>query len=286
MNVIYGEYIIKKNGAEIKKILLNDTSQLDALIITDIGFNLDFADIFPLFRKSMQKGCNIYWFDHHLIDKEIAKELIDLIELYYNDLQKCSAEIVKDFYLPNDNIARKIAKFAHDTDFGTNEYSKATQFQSIISYNRGKDGDENKKKIANLLSKGDFNNEWFSKQLEKLKNWEKTELRGVKKNREIIRMENFGEILISHANISAGTIAKFLKKEYPNKQVYLGIDQRYNELVVYSDNLNCRHLAIGFGGGGHKNRAGFKYENLLNNKNKVKKIFKDEFKSEIKNHIL
>lgn len=281
IKLFYAHYTNFKK--RVKKIL--DTFKPDFFIITDIGFNEDFTEIFPFFKDSIKNGCKLYWFDHHLVDKEYAKELMELIELYYNDFQKCSAEIVKDFYLPNDNIAKKIAAFAHDTDFGKNEFNKASQIQSIISFNRGKKGNIHKKKIVDLLSKGDFENPWFSYQLKKLKKWEKEELCTARINKRVIEIENFGNAVLSYANIGAGKIAKFLKKNYPEQKAYLGIDSRYSELVLYSNYINCREIAKKFSGGGHKDRAGFKYENIIENSS-IQKNFLESLKSEIIKNIL
>jgi len=262
-----------------------DISLPEVLIITDIGFNKDYTELFPLFKKLKKKNCKIYWFDHHLIEIEFAEELIHTIELYYNDFQKCSAEIVKDFYLPEDKIANEIAQFAHETDFGTNQSKKAIELQTIISFNRGKKNDQNKKKIVKLLSNGEYENKWFSKELSKSEKWQTNEQKRIEKNIHLVKINNFGELVLSNAKLSAGSIAKYLKQNYPDKNGYLGIDQRYDELVLYSNKVNCRNLAVKFNGGGHKNRAGFKFDNISID-SKVKRQFLEILISEIKNNLI
>jgi len=262
-----------------------DISLLEVLIITDIGFNKDYTELFPLFKKLKKKNCKIYWFDHHLIEIEFAEELIHTIELYYNDFQKCSAEIVKDFYLPEDKIANEIAQFAHETDFGTNQSKKAIELQTIISFNRGKKNDQNKKKIVKLLSNGEYENKWFSEELSKSEKWQTNEQKRIEKNIHLVKINNFGELVLSNAKMSAGSIAKYLKQNYPDKNGYLGIDQRYDELVLYSHKVNCRNLAVKFNGGGHKNRAGFKFDNISID-SKVKRQFLEILISEIKNNLI
>ena len=56
---------------------------------------------------------------------------------------------------------------------------------------------------------------------------------------------------------------------------------RYNEIIIHSTYVNCRELARNYKGGGHKNRAGFKYDKIFINKNE----FSDEFIRNIKNNI-
>ncbi|MFX0049019.1 MAG: DHH family phosphoesterase, partial [Candidatus Hermodarchaeota archaeon] len=89
------------------------------LIISDIGFNDSFKETFSYFKVAVKKGCQICWFDHHIVDESIKKELSSLIHLYINDTEKCAAQIVKDYYIKNDPVASKIAEFARDTDFRT-----------------------------------------------------------------------------------------------------------------------------------------------------------------------
>ena len=281
ISLYYAHYTNFKQ--RIKEIF--DISIPESLIITDIGFNKDYTELFPLFKKLKKKNCKIYWFDHHLIEIEFAEELIHTIELYYNDFQKCSAEIVKDFYLPEDKIANEIAQFAHETDFGTNQSKKAIELQTIISFNRGKKNDQNKKKIVKLLSNGEYENKWFSKELSKSEKWQTNEQKRIEKNIHLVKINNFGELVLSNAKMSAGSIAKYLKQNYPDKNGYLGIDQRYDELVLYSNKVNCRNLAVKFNGGGHKNRAGFKFDNVSID-SKAKRQFLEILISEIKNNLI
>ncbi|TXT61486.1 MAG: hypothetical protein BAJALOKI3v1_780004 [Promethearchaeota archaeon] len=277
IHLFYAHYTNFKQ--KIKEIL-DISNKPDIFIITDIGFNESFIELFSLFEESMNSGCKIYWFDHHIVENSIVKRLRGLLEIYLNDDQKCSAEIVKDYYLPDDTIAQRIAKFAHDTDFGDNNYTIASQIQSIISYNRGQKYNKNKKRIVNLLSEGKFENEWFTDQTNKLRRWEQTQYKRAESNKRSIVIENIGEVLVSHAKIGAGRIAKVLKKQNPDKKAYIGIDTRYNELVVYSDAINCRDLARTFNGGGHRDRAGFKYENIVKN-GTINCGFLEKLKSEI-----
>ncbi|MFX0148036.1 MAG: DHH family phosphoesterase, partial [Candidatus Hodarchaeota archaeon] len=78
------------------------------LIITDIGFNKDFLELFPIFEELKKKGCKLFWFDHHIVNKKIKDRIKNVTNLYVNDPLKCAAEIVKDHYLPNDSVALKL----------------------------------------------------------------------------------------------------------------------------------------------------------------------------------
>lgn len=253
----------------------------DQLIISDIGFNDDFKKPFSLFKQDKEKFHKILWFDHHLVDKDNIEELKKILDLYLNDPNRCSAEIVKDYYLPDDSIAKQIAIFSRDIDFHTKKYSIASNLQSIIAYNRGYESDEVKRKIVDLLSNGIFENDWYKDQLINVKKWEKNQSDFALDHVSLIEIEEFGKTAITFAEMGGGKITSILKESYPDAKVFVGVDSRYNELTLHSDYVNCRELARHFKGGGHKNRAGFKYEKIFIKGNKIDQTFIQEIKEKI-----
>lgn len=257
----YTDFVEKIN------LILGTKSIPSHLIISDIGFNDSFKEIFTLFKEVRKKGCQICWFDHHIVDESIKEELRSLIHLYINNPEKCAAEIVKDNYMKDDPTASKIAEFARDTDFRTKKYVLASDLQSIISYNRGAQNDQNKHKIVSILSQGDFHNPWFNKQLTSLKKWLENESAFSLDHAVIVPIELFGDLIISWAKIGGGKITRILKQKYTNAKAFIGIDTRSKDIIIYSDFINCREFAREYGGGGHKERAGFKYPDIFENEN-------------------
>ncbi len=251
---------------KINKIL-NANSIPSHLIISDIGFNDSFKEVFSRFKEAAKLGCQICWFDHHIVDESIKEEIRSTIYRYINDPEKCAAEIVKDYYLKNDQIASKISEFARDTDFGTNKYKLASDLQSIIGFNRGAQNDQNKHKIVNLLSQGDFQNPWFNEQLASLNKWLGEESTFSLDHAIVFPVELFGNLVISWAKIGGGRITRILKQKYINAKAFIGIDTRSKDIIIYSDFINCREFAKEYGGGGHKERAGFKYPDIFENEN-------------------
>jgi len=251
------------------------------LIISDIGFNDSFKEIFSIFKDAEKKGCKISWFDHHIVDESVKEELRTLIHLYINDTEKCAAEIVKDYYLQNDPLASKIADFARDTDFRTNKYNLASNLQSIISYNRGTQNDQNKHEIVRLLSLGDFHNPWFTSQLKALKKWLEAESAFALNHAIVFPMELFGEFVISWAKLGGGRITRILKEKHADAKAFIGIDTRNNDIIIHSDFLNCRDFARDFKGGGHKVRAGFKYPQIFEKANVLNIFFIESIKESI-----
>ncbi|UCC19021.1 MAG: hypothetical protein JSV62_13075 [Promethearchaeota archaeon] len=260
IKLYYAHY---KNFIDVIKKTLDVITPSGYLIISDIGFNDEFLNLFPLFKEIKKKNCKIFWFDHHIIDEQIEKKLINCIDVYINDQNRCSAEIVKDYYLRDDSIAIKIASFSRDSDFHTKLYNTATNLQSIIAFNRGNESNGNKRKIVELMSEGVFENDWYNEELTKIKVWEETESQFALNHKKVIEIENFGNFIISFAKIGGGKIVRLLKDHFPNIKLYIGIDVRYKEIIIHSEYVDCREFARFFKGGGHTNRAGFGYDNIF-----------------------
>jgi oligoribonuclease NrnB/cAMP/cGMP phosphodiesterase (DHH superfamily) len=271
----YVDFVQKIRG------ILNSDSIPSQLIISDIGFNDSFEELFTYFETAKTRGCEISWFDHHIVDDQIKERLRNLIHTYINDPEKCAAEIVKDYFLPSDNISNSVAKYARDTDFRTQLFDVASDFQSIISFNRGAHNDHNKHRIVKLLSQGDFENKWYSSQLESLKQWLEEESSFALEHAIIFSLEAFGDVVISWAKLGGGKITKVVKQKFPHAKAFIGIDSRYNEIIIHSDFLNCREFAKEFKGGGHKDRAGFKYLCIFEKSNVLTQSFLDEIKKKI-----
>ncbi|MFW9826869.1 MAG: DHH family phosphoesterase [Candidatus Thorarchaeota archaeon] len=277
-NVQYAHYT---NFMGIVIETLNSIPPDGQIVISDIGFNDEFKLLFPLFEKVKRKNCKIFWFDHHIIDEIIEKKIKKVIELYINDSNRCTAEIVKDYYLHNDPIAIKIASYSRDIDFNEGKYEIATKLQSIIAFNRGDKLIDNKKKIVEMMSNGIFENDWYSEQLAKIKVWEEKESQFAINHTEILNVKEFGNFIISFAKIGGGKIVNLLRDHFPEMKLYIGIDIRYNEIIIHSDYLNCRELARNFKGGGHKNRAGFKFEDIFTNNYEISDNFLQQIKISI-----
>ena len=271
----YVDFVEKIRG------ILNSNKIPSQLIISDIGFNNSFEELFIYFETAKTRGCKISWFDHHIVDDLVKKRLRNLIHIYINDPQRCAAEVVKDHFLPNDIISNNIAKFARDTDFRTQLFEIASNLQSIISFNRGAHNDHNKHKIVKLLSQGDFENKWFSSQLESLKQWLEEESSFALEHAIILSLKSFGDVVISWAKLGGGKITKVVRQKFPHAKAFIGIDSRHNEIIIHSDFLNCREFAKEFEGGGHKERAGFKYSHIFDNPNVLSQSFIGDIKKRI-----
>ncbi|MHA1298028.1 MAG: DHH family phosphoesterase [Candidatus Helarchaeota archaeon] len=127
------------------------------LFITDIGFNKTFKNIFAILGKM-----DVCWIDHHLISESDNIELKKFVPhfIHSND-ETVTAELTQQLFLPNDEIAKKIAKLAH---YGDNSIKneETDHLQAIIELNQN--NKKNIQIILELLSKGEFENKWFKEQ--------------------------------------------------------------------------------------------------------------------------
>lgn len=283
IKLLYAHYT---NFIDKIKRILSARLVPEHLFITDIGFNEEFKELYPIFREIIIKKCKIFWFDHHLVDEINELRLKEVLEVYLNDPKKCGAEIVKNYYLPDDPIAKKVAEFARDIDFHTQKYPIATELQSIIAFNRGNKKNENKRKIVNLLSTGIFENDWLKEQLHESKIYDGKQLKLALNHINFLEIDNFGKIAISFADLEGSRIVSELYQNFPDMKVFVGIDSRYNEVIVYSQFVNCREFASSYNGGGHENRAGFRHEKIFDKKVNEKKELNSLFIQGIKNAII
>ena len=252
-------YAIYPNFIEIIRQAIN--LKPNKIIIADIGFNESFKEIFSIFKTAVNKGIQISWFDHHLVDSQIQEQLKKILFIYLNDPKRCASQIVFDYFLPNDQIAKEIAEYAYDADFNEKKFPISLNLQMIIAYNR-----ENIKileKIVELVSKGKFNDYFITNEIIKAQKWKIEQIIKIEDNYKTYPIKNGKNFAISFAKFSASRISRILEAKYPNNYLYMGFDERTNEVVIRSKHYNCRDIAIRYGGGGHIGRAGFSSNIIL-----------------------
>ncbi|MBD3354179.1 MAG: hypothetical protein GF364_22040, partial [Candidatus Lokiarchaeota archaeon] len=170
------------NNAYLDKETLNLISNnadkfvnIDLVILTDLGFNVNFQSLLSVLEKTNIK---VAYYDHHEPEENIQKRLNEFCKNYVVDGVETSSEIVKECFMPSDDIANKIAVRGADADFNKYEFVETKRLQSIL--NR-KIADEALEGIMLLLSEGKFNDSlidklykeseiWHNEQIEILKN--------------------------------------------------------------------------------------------------------------------
>jgi len=242
-------------------------------------------EIFPLIKKAYTLSCKISWFDHHIVDPRVKEKIRSMSSIYLNDENRCAAEIVQNYFLPNDDIAIRIAELARDSDFKTKKFQFATNLQSIIGYNRGEEKLLERRYLVDLLSKGEFSHPWFDSQLNEIQYWIEEQSNLALNTATKYKLDKDKEFIISFSGIGGGKINDIVREKYPQIFAYIGIDIRYGEIIIHSEHINCRDFAISFGGGGHKERAGFKYMHIQLDDGKLNPQFIQDMKSKLINQL-
>jgi len=282
LTLLYAQYI---DFSDKIKYILNSDELPKELIISDIGFNEGFREVFPLMKEAFTLGCRISWFDHHIVDSFVKKKIKMMTSIYVNDEKKCAAEIIQNHFLPDDEIAIYIAELARDSDFKTKKFKLANNLQSIIGFNRGEEKLQERRHIVDLLSKGKFTHQWFDSQLKDIKLWIDEQSNLALNTATKYQLDKNKEFIISFSGIGGGKINDILREKYPYLFAYIGIDIRYGEIIIHSDHFNCRDFALSFGGGGHEERAGFKYKQIQLEDGKLNPQFIQDMRLELINQI-
>jgi oligoribonuclease NrnB/cAMP/cGMP phosphodiesterase (DHH superfamily) len=277
--LLYAQYI---DFSDKIKSILNSDKLPKELIISDIGFNEGFMEIFPLMKKAFTLECRISWFDHHIVDPIVKEKIRLMTSIYVNDEKKCAAEIVQNHFLPDDDIAIRIAELARDSDFKPIKIKLANNLQSIIGFNRGEEKLQERRHMVDLLSKGKFTHKWFDSQLKNIQDWIEEQSNLALNTATKYQLDEKKEFIISFSGIGGGKINDILREKYPQLFAYIGIDIRYGEIIIHSDHINCRDFAMSFGGGGHEERAGFKYPNIFSSQGVLNQEFIKDVKKSIR----
>ncbi|MHA1377501.1 MAG: hypothetical protein ACTSRG_03860 [Candidatus Helarchaeota archaeon] len=240
----------------------------DILYISDIGFNASFKAVFEILGKM-----NVYWFDHHLISESDEYELKKYVPNFIHSQDEVvAAELVQQQFLPNDDIAKKIAELAYfrDNNIKNNE---ADRLQAIIGLNQN--DRDNIQKIVRLLSKGEFENPWFGEQYNLYLKKEQEEFKLLEKRVLELKTKE-KKIVVSFSSFFAtGKQTRYLLEKF-DADIAFGVNPLLKLVSIRSKDINVKKIAWQFGGGGHYTRAGFTYTKPLNEKNEITKKFLDD----------
>ena len=268
------------------KVILKDFT---LFYITDIGFNNSFLQFFrgehPFFKNNdyetvKKKIKKIHWLDHHLIKEENLKFMRSLLFDFSHDIENtCASKIIYEYlnkkFNWNDDVAKKIANYANEIDHNVS-LKVSDIIQRVINSNQN--NFSNLIKSMEYLSKGEFEHPWFIKQNEERLKVEKIELKRVLNNLQKLKILDLKIIVAESEILTTGYLIKYLYNNI-SADIYLTINN--NQVSIRSHKLNVREMAIEFDGGGHKLRAGFYYENIIQN-DKINPKFVKKFKKVIK----
>lgn len=238
------------------------------LFITDIGFNESYRNIYSILNKM-----DVCWIDHHSIAESDELELKNHIRNFIHSYDDTvAAELTQKMFLPDDKVAKKIAKLAHNRD-NSIENQEADRIQAIIDINL--ENTTNSQKIVELLSKGDFENIWYQNQYEKYLELEEDEYNLLEKRIKEYEINNYKIIFSFSSLFKTGKQTRYLLKKF-GPDIVFGINHKFHLVSIRSQTIDTNKIAKEFGGGGHFDRAGFTYYYPLDAKGELSKQFINE----------
>lgn len=248
----------------------NSEEQFGAMgsLTGDLIFIVDFLpDNIPALGKKLDaitvRNRIAYWNSHHPHDAQTAEILkrhahtIDLAgPLHYAPVPKeklCAAELAQQRFLPNDNVAKELARLAHDIEFWERTDKGSMQLSDLIA-----SGFE-PKELIDALSKGVFWSDRFEQVRKEYLLKKEHALKDILAHLAVKNIAGFGfgftlapsllqtadagqHILDSHAGVDVSAVL------YRNGRISF----RRRDACQ----LNLAEIAKLFGGGGHTYAAG------------------------------
>ncbi|NVM03135.1 MAG: hypothetical protein HWN67_12405 [Candidatus Helarchaeota archaeon] len=262
-NIICFQTFYSEFNEFIKKIFdLNP----DILYITDIGFNESYREVYEILGKMK----NVCWIDHHLISEPDKAELKKYIKNFIHATDKTvAAELTQQIFLPDDEISKKIAKLGYFRD-NTIENFESDRLQAIIEINQN--NRKNIQKIVELLSKGEFKNKWIQEQYNIYLKEEKIEYKKLEDRAREFQIKRVKVVISFSPFFATGKQTRYLLKNF-NADIVFGVNPRFQLVSIKSHDINVKKIAEEFGGGGHFDRSGFSYANLLDENDKLSSEF-------------
>ncbi|NOZ59577.1 MAG: hypothetical protein GXO66_08410 [Euryarchaeota archaeon] len=220
----------------------------ERVIIADLGYNEEVLSALEALARLC--GANeVTWVDHH--DWQGGEAVLELGLRFIHSSELCAAELVQRELMPEDAIAREIARLAHAHDF-REEDELAWKLYDVIS--SGYD----KMSFVEALSRGEFWNGEFEEAYRKYQH---------AKEKGYAYLEEHLEV----REVGGYTCALALSKKYLSSTLAsLHLQKKGTDfvVVVYPDGklsfrrnnprVNLRKIAQLFGGGGREVAAGAK----------------------------
>ncbi|MGC8568451.1 MAG: DHH family phosphoesterase [Nitrososphaeria archaeon] len=227
--------------------------------IVDIALNHNDADaVVEELRRIKESGCEVLWVDHHeWVDADVKKVSQLGIKLII-EKSPSAASLLYRHLAPNDEISRKIAEIADDGDSNTNS------LELTLAYKVGAKTNADRKKLIEMLARGEFYNEEVEKWKRAVMEEEKTI---DKLSREARTLRTASGLSVAFVDLRryrviGSLLAKKLQMAGHNIVFILYADTGG---VLYGDgSVDLLPIALKYNGGGHRNACGVNYKlNLI-----------------------
>jgi len=244
-------------------------SKTDLIIVTDIGYNKAFVSLYPLLKEF---NVPLLYFDHHYHPQKSKKFFKKYCIRQKIKPSSCATQIVQKFFLPRDPISKSIANLGVDTDYGKYSISNSQEIMSLISYFRKNYEELNR--IVRKYAEGTFFDEDLNKKYESIEQWENKQVESLLQSLQYYTLPslkgNSVKVIVGHSQLRSGRSMNHLEIAYSQNQlipqvtknhkvILLTLDQQSLNTNIKSEKINVHKIAEHFGGGGHINRAGFRF---------------------------
>lgn len=244
-------------------------SGADEIYLADFNFGEGNMDSMELLESA---DVDIYWYDHHRWNPEMRERTERIAKELVVDYSKCGAELVFERFLPQDKIAKKIASFAHSTDFG-GRLKEAQKISDVISANSGD------VKFLKSLSRDISNGKYWSSELNAVREdyMKKKALETEKSVKNAVFYsalygEEELEIAFTRADrcLKGGYVGSKLSDSYGNDisvVLYPSGSMSFRMAKEHEGKYDLSEWARLFGGGGHPNAGGAQYGKEIDDSN-------------------
>lgn len=248
----YGECLLywsepQNLNLTLKKLLSLD--KISKIIISDLGLNATIIDEVVEVLDKLRERSEIYWYDHHYWREEFYKRVSEIITRLVVDRSKCSASIVWAELNPKDEVSRKLAYLACDSDFWIREDPLTVKLEKVVASNM------DRSVIVKKLASGNF---WDSE-------FERVYLKRVKLEKRLISK---ALSRVKEYTGPTGLRIAVVTGDYPSSLIGSELAKRgYDIIAIVSPRggvslrrgnpkVNLLLIAEKLGGGGHPFAAG------------------------------
>jgi len=143
-HAILRRYLMKK-GKEPRHVLVeystvkpifedleHEITEQTEIYVADFNINKAvFDEIIALIICLIERGCKIYWYDHHRWEGR-EKKLAEIVDEILVDRSKCGAKIVQEHFMKTDKISKHLATVANDYDLWKRKIPKSIKLSIFI----------------------------------------------------------------------------------------------------------------------------------------------------------
>ncbi len=243
--------------------LLSAGPEGSLIIFTDVSVNDDAVPyILEAIGRLKQSGNSVAWIDHHPWSEHAAKELEGACDfLLWGEGDECAAEKAISALGASDGYAAEIKRLAHITDFNLplpkGEEELILDMVRAITYLKNRnDMTGSLRRMAGLVSRGDFRNQFILDAAQAYIRESKQEIERLKQDCSLHEVNGY-RIGIGYARNIQSTQACAIIEEQLHTDIEAFINTEDYKLSLRSrKGVDCSAIASALGGGGHPQASG------------------------------